>query len=363
VGPRAPGAYLDDIRAPCTSQRHAHSCELRNTAPAQRPAATEHRVRDHDIRVVSNETTTSRSDLGSYGSWAHGHHSAQLPGVSISPRLLSSQRRTHNSKLGPPAAQRRHYVRTYCRRSIAHNESTTAHDVARTTAARQTRGRWICGREQRSTPRGRHATYQPRTDDEEGRRSAAGGKVSECGTTGSTVQKLLTDVGLQSTCVRHAGECAEGLWDGAMNDDAIAMSEQPPIWSTCQRERACVLCAVCIRVGRAPVGCLAHERRREQLGIRKFAHLHLATRTTTGGRTDGMKARTVSTFIRTFMILTYPVAQGHGASRRRNWLAGAASGAQQYHGCRDEQQIRPSALSNENDDKRRKDPSRRRRMG
>ncbi|KAF8200146.1 hypothetical protein BJ912DRAFT_622881 [Pholiota molesta] len=88
---------------------------------------------------------------------------------------------------------------------------------------------------------------------------------------------------------------------------------------------------------------VARERRREQLGIRRFAHLHLATRTTTtGGRTyqgaDGWDECDCFLGIRHRGLLTQ-LRKGTAHNwRRRNRLAGAVGGGQQYHGCRDEWQ-------------------------
>ncbi|KAF8159017.1 hypothetical protein BJ912DRAFT_363697 [Pholiota molesta] len=116
-----------------------------------------------DESTAAPNTTCKEKNLGDLGNI--GAHRA-----SVTPRIVrivgpwTPQRATHLP--GPPAAQRRHREPRgrypYGRRSIARNE-TTAHDVARTTAARQTPGHWIWGREQRSATRGRDTTY-----DEEG---------------------------------------------------------------------------------------------------------------------------------------------------------------------------------------------------
>ncbi|KAF8173933.1 hypothetical protein BJ912DRAFT_1078001 [Pholiota molesta] len=159
VGRRVRGGYLDDIGA----------SELGNTAPAQRPAVTEIRVRDPQTRtiyghrsVVSNETMPlgygMRDPLRGLGQRAdarggsvrkhcaaykdlgesrareqeiqttsaggrlrivsivvHGHHSAQEPRRTVSVHLPCT-----------PPAQRRHYEwHGRYHRSIVRNETTT----------------------------------------------------------------------------------------------------------------------------------------------------------------------------------------------------------------------------------------------
>ncbi|KAF8159016.1 hypothetical protein BJ912DRAFT_363709 [Pholiota molesta] len=71
----------------------------------------------------------------------------------------------------------------------------------------------------------------------------------------------------------------------------------------------------------------------------RFAHLHLAMRTTTGGRKrQGADGWDECDWIRHRGLLTQSPKRTAYNRRRGNRLAGAVSGGQQYHGCRDEQQ-------------------------